>query len=113
MVSTRLHRTTLGQWRTAGGLQIVIDVGNNWDEVLEIVDNYMRDHPGEEPWSEEELIEAFYDQYLSTYLTERICVERYLQKIRLKRDHCKPCCVTPVAIAMCNHVNKVLMYHGR
>lgn len=57
-----------------------------------------------DPGNEEETLRDFIGCISFSYLMERICVERAYQKIRLKRDHCTPCCVKDIANHMFDHI---------
>ncbi|MFA4971958.1 MAG: hypothetical protein WC683_05045 [bacterium] len=110
LVSIRI--TALAQWRCPKGGQysIVLNPAGSWTEAAEIVERY-RGYPSPDPsegwWPCHDLIiDCFAESLAMSYLIERICVERRLNRIRFRRDHCKPCCVMPVAIAMWNHISE-------
>lgn len=41
---------------------------------------------------------------ITTYLYERICIERGNERIRIKGGKCNPCCIDPIVTAICNHL---------
>jgi hypothetical protein len=115
-VSIRIQDKTLARWGKPGKNQyrITLNCAGCWREAVDIIDRYRGGKPfdGDDrsPWNIDEYIDAFCDSLAASYLIERICIERNRQRIRLKRDHCKPCCVEHIMIAMHNHVHNCFTY---
>lgn len=57
-----------------------------------------------DPENETETLRDFIGVMIFSYLLERICVERAYQKIRLKRNHCDPCCVKGITNTIFDHI---------
>lgn len=109
-VSTRLKKSTLAQWGIKDGRYFVkLNLSGCWSEAIEIIYRAKMDNPAWK-FSPEKYEEAFCDSLAASYLIERICIERNRQRIRLKRNHCKPCCIERIMVAMHNHVNNVFTY---
>jgi len=114
-VSTRIQDKVLAQWGQKNGqYRIVLNLAGCWTEAVDIVDR-MREIPlfdgdAGSPWNVDEYFDAYCDVLSCSYLIERICIERSRQKIRLKRNHCKPCCIEHIMIAMHNHVHNCFTY---
>lgn len=67
------------------------DIGNITFYLGEIWDlSQSRTKPDIEGWDE---LDAFIDELLYSDLSERICLERAHEKIRIKNGRCNPCCV--------------------
>lgn len=115
-VSTRINPGTLGRWQSKGGgrCSITLNVAGCWHEAEKIVEawrGYASPDPAEGWMPCHDLIaDVFCEVLADTYLIERICVERMLQRIRLKRNHCEPCCVARVAETMHNYVGGEYTY---
>jgi hypothetical protein len=116
-VSTRIKESTLAQWGYKDGQYwVVLNLAGCWGEAKEIIDRwrgYDFTEEIEEPqrWpAYDKYVDTFCDSLAASYLIERICIERNRQKIRLKRDHCKPCCINHIMIAMHNHVHQAFTY---
>jgi hypothetical protein len=115
-VSTRIGEKILAQWGCKEGqYRIVLNLAGCWSEAVEIIDcgrnTPLFDGDSGSPWNVDEYIDAFCDSLAASYLIERICIERSRQKIRLNRNHCKPCCIEHLMIAMHNHVHNAFTYH--
>jgi len=119
-VSTRIQDKVLAQWGQKNGqYRIVLNLAGCWTEAVDIInrgrENLPFDGDAGSPWNVDYYIDAFCDSLSCSYLIERICIERSRQKIRLKRNHCKPCCIEHIMIAMHNHVHNCFTYtvvHG-
>jgi hypothetical protein len=114
-VSIRIADKVLARWgKQDGQYQIILNLAGCWSEAKEIIDRSrprpLFDGDAGSPWNVDDYIDAFYDSLSCSYLIERICIERNNQRIRLKRDHCKPCCIQDIMIAMHNHVHNVFTY---
>lgn len=114
-VSTRIGDDVLAQWGYKDGQNfITLNLSGCWNEAVEIIHRGRTALPfdGEagSPWNVDEYIGAFCDSLAASYLIERICIERSRQRIRLKRDHCKPCCIQDIMVAMHNHVHQCFTY---
>lgn len=114
-VSTRIRDKVLAQWGYKDGQNfITLNLAGCWKEATEIIDrgraSPLFDGDAGSPWNVDEYIDAFCDSLSCSYLIERICIERNRQRIRLKRDHCKPCCIEHIMIAMHNHVHNCFTY---
>ena len=46
------------------------------------------------------------DALAITYLCERICIARSIDRIKIPGGRCRPCCVEPVALKMYDHVRE-------
>jgi hypothetical protein len=115
LVSTRIRDKVLAQWGFKDGQHLIkLNLAGCWSEAVDIIDRWRDAVPfdGEagSPWNVDEYIDAFCDSLSCSYLIERICIERNRQRIRLKRNHCKPCCVEHLMIAMHNHVHSCFTY---
>jgi len=53
---------------------------------------------------ENDLIDCLIDAMIYTYLAEYICLERYIEGIRIPGGRCNPCCVDPIVGDMMDHV---------
>lgn len=53
---------------------------------------------------ENALIDCLIDAMIYTYLAEYICLQRYVEGIRIPGGRCNPCCVDPVVGDMLDHV---------
>ena len=51
-------------------------------------------------WKELNSFDKFMEGLIYSILSERICVERAYNKIRIKGGRCNPCCITNVAFEM-------------
>lgn len=116
-VSTRIQDKTLAQWGYKDGRNfITLNLAGCWTEGKEIVDrwrgyDFTEEIEDPERWpAYGKYIDAFCDSLAASYLIERICIERNRQRIRLNRNHCKPCCIEHIMIAMHNHVHNAFTY---
>ena len=116
-VSIRINPDILGRWNKSprGHHSITLNVAGCWQEAAKIVEAW-RGYPSPDPadgWfpCHDLISDIFCEVLADTYLVERICVERCLQRIRLPRNHCKPCCVAPLAEAMHNHIGGGYTYN--
>lgn len=116
-VSTRIRENVLAQWGYKDGqYRVVLNLAGCWSEAKEIIDrwrgyDFTEEIEDPERWpAYDKYIDAFCDSLAASYLIERICIERNLKRIRLKRDHCKPCCIEHLMIAMHNHVHQTFTY---
>lgn len=116
-VSTRIKETTLAQWGLKDGqYRIVLNLAGCWSEAVDIIDRwrgyaFLEEIDEPERWpAYDKYIDAFCDSLACSYLMERICIERSREKIRLNRNHCKPCCLEGTVISMHNHVHHTFIY---
>jgi len=119
-VSTRIKESTLAQWGYKDGQYwITLNLAGCWAEAKEIIDrwrgyDFTEEIADPERWpAYDKYIDTLCDSLAASYLIERICIERNHQKIRLKRDHCKPCCINHIMIAMHNHVHQHFTYTAK
>lgn len=115
LVSTRIRDKVMAQWGYKDDKNfITLNLAGCWSEAVDIINRGrtapLFDGDAGSPWNVDEYIDAFCDSLSCSYLIERICIERSRQRIRLKRDHCKPCCVEHIMIAMHNHVHNCFTY---
>lgn len=70
---------------------------SHWNEARKHSDIFEHDHP-------DEVMENFIEELIYSEITERICIERAHERIRMKgRTRCKPnCCVRRAALMMYN-----------
>ena len=109
-VSMRVSNKLLARWninKDTGAITIFLP--NLWAESKLLIDTW-RGYECEklvrgEEWNacREGYIDSFNENLIFTYLTERICIERAHEKIRLKRNKCKPCVIYPI-------VEKIMQY---
>jgi len=114
-VSTRIKEKVLAQWGQKNGqYRIVLNLAGCWTEAVDIINRGGENHPFDgdagSPWNVDDYFDAYCDVLSCSYLVERICIERSRQRIRLKRNHCKPCCLNRILIAMHNHVHNCFTY---
>jgi len=115
LVSIRIADKTLARWSGHNGkYRIILNLAGCWSEAVDIVNRGrttpLFDGDAGSPWNVDEYIDALCDSLSCSYLIERICIERNNQRIRLKRNHCKPCCIQDIMIAMHNHVHNCFTY---
>jgi hypothetical protein len=53
---------------------------------------------------ENQKIENLIDAMIYTYLAEYLCVQRYIEGIRIPGGRCNPCCVDPIVGDMLDHI---------
>ncbi len=115
-ISTRINPNILGKW-SAKQRRITLNAAGCWREADQIVAGwrgYPSPDPGEEWFPCHDLIaDVFCEVLADTYLIERICFERYFQRIRLRRNRCEPCCIQPLMEAMHNHIGQEYEYTSR
>jgi hypothetical protein len=78
--------------------KITFYLPGHWDAARQHSDFFETDHP-------EEVLDNFIEELIYSEITERICIERAHEGIRMKgRTRCKPnCCVRRVADLMYYH----------
>jgi hypothetical protein len=52
------------------------------------------------------LVDVLMDAMAITYLCERICITRAVDRIKIPGGRCRPCCVEPLALKMYDHVRE-------
>ena len=86
----------MARWNIKGDTgEITQYLGSVYEEASEHSDD---------PFDEDEVICTITGVLVFGYLMERICIERAHEKIRLKGNHCNPCCVKRVANTMFSHI---------
>lgn len=95
-ISLHVHGTHMARWNIKSNKgDITLFLGSCWEEAT---------NHSEFPGNEDEVIIDLIGVLIFGYLMERVCIERAHERIRLKRNKCKPCAVKGLVNHMFDHI---------
>lgn len=96
-----------------GRHSITLNIPCIWEDAVQSIETSKGkpfDGNAGDPWNIDNYVDALIDNLEASFLTERICIERRRQGLRMKHDRCKPCCLARVVAFMVNHCHLCIWY---